>query len=55
MITHTWNLENDTSELIYLKKNRLTDIENKLLVTKRKRRGDTLGVRDNRYILLYIK
>ena len=40
---------------LFKKKNRFTDIENKLMVTKRKRRGDTLGVWDNRYTLLYIK
>ena len=29
-----WNLEYDTMELIYKTKNRLTDLENKLMITK---------------------
>ena len=29
-----WNLKYDTNELIYENKNRLTHIENKLMVTK---------------------
>ena len=32
-ITYTWNLKYDTSELIY-KTDRLTDIENNLVVTQ---------------------
>ena len=35
-ITYIWNLNYDTNELIY-KINRLTDIENKLMITKRER------------------
>ena len=35
-ITYIWNLNYDTNELIY-KTNRLTDIENKLMITKRER------------------
>ena len=40
-----WNLKNYTNELIY-KTNRLTDIENKLLVKKKEREWekDKLGV-----------
>ena len=34
-----WNLKNDTNELIYKIRNRLTDIENKLMVTKRDSRA----------------
>ena len=43
----TWGiLKNDTNELIY-KTNRLTDIENKLMVTKGKGGGrDKLGAQD---------
>ena len=33
-----WNLKNDTNELIY-KIEKLTGIENKLMVTKMERRG----------------
>ena len=36
-ITYTWNLKYDTHELIYRNRNRLTDKENKLMVTKGKR------------------
>ena len=35
-ITYMWNLKYDTNELIY-KTNRFTDIENKLMVTKREK------------------
>ena len=35
-ITYMWNLKYDTNELIY-KTNRLTDVENKLMVTKAER------------------
>ena len=34
-----WNLKYDTNELIYKTENRLTDIENKLMVTKGGRGG----------------
>ena len=47
-IPYMWNLQNNTSEFID-KKNRLTDMENKLLVTKRLRwegKTDKLGVWD---------
>ena len=37
-ITYMWNLKNDTNELIY-KTERLTDIENKLMVTE----GEEVG------------
>ena len=41
-----WNLKCDTNELIY-KRNRLTDIENKLIVTKGEEGGrDKLEVWD---------
>ena len=41
-----WNLKSNTSESIY-KTERLTDIENKLVVTKGEReRGDKLGLWD---------
>ena len=33
----TWNLKCNTNELILLNRNRLTDMENKLTVTKRER------------------
>ena len=40
-ITHLWNLiKNDTNDLIYKNRNRLTDIENKLMVTKGERWGE---------------
>ena len=47
MISYMWNLKNNTNEFIY-KTETLTDIENKLLVTKRERQSgrDKLGVRD---------
>ena len=38
-ITYRWNLKNDTNELIYNNRNRLTDFENKLMVTKGERWG----------------
>ena len=42
-----WNLKYDTDELIYKIENRLTVIENKLLVTKGKGGGkDKLGDQD---------
>ena len=42
-----WNLKYDTNELIYKTKNRLTDIENRLVVAKGEGRGrDGLGVWD---------
>ena len=56
-ITYTWNLKYDTSEFIYKNRNRLTDIENKLMVTRGERDGGGInwefGI--NRYTLLYIK
>ena len=36
-ITYMWNLKYDTNKLIYETKTRLTDIENKLTVTKGER------------------
>ena len=33
-----WNLTNYRNEFIYKKRNRLTDIENKLMLTKRETR-----------------
>ena len=46
-IIYMWNLKYDTDELIYKIENRLTVIENKLLVTKGKGGGkDKLGVWD---------
>ena len=39
-----WNLKNHTDESIYQNRNRLTDIENKLMVTKGKGGRDKLGV-----------
>ena len=33
-ITDIWNLNHDTSEIIYKNRNRLPDIENKFVVTK---------------------
>ena len=33
MISHMWNLKNKTNEWIQQNKNRLTDIENKLMST----------------------
>ena len=36
-ITYMWNLKNDTNELIYKTENRLTDLENKLMVTEGER------------------
>ena len=33
MISHMWNLKNNTNELIY-ERNRFTNIANKLMVTK---------------------
>ena len=38
-----WNLKKDTNELIY-KTERLTDIENKLILIKGERVGDKLGL-----------
>ena len=38
-ITCMWNLKNDTREFIYKTENRLTNIDNKLMVTKGGRRG----------------
>ena len=46
MITHTWNLENDTRELIYLKKKIDSQTQKpKLWLTRWKREGK-LGVWD---------
>ena len=40
-----WNLKNSAHKLIYKKRSRLTDIENKLVVTSRERGGSwNLGV-----------
>ena len=43
-----WNLKNNTNLPIYKTEARLTDIENKLMVTKRERKvgKDKLGVWD---------
>ena len=50
-----WNLKNDTNELIY-KTRRLTDVENKLVVTKGERQErDKLGVWDSQIQPLCIK
>ena len=38
-LTYWWNIKYDTNELTYKTKNRLTDIENKLMVTKGEKRG----------------
>ena len=38
-ITYMWNLKTDTNQLVHKKRNRLTDIENKLMVTKGNSRG----------------
>ena len=53
-----WNLKkkkNDTNELILQNRNRLTDIENKLMVTKGGRSGEgeirSLGLIYTHYIL----
>ena len=43
-ITYMWNLKYDTNEFVY-ETERLTDIENRLVVTKREA-GDGLGVWD---------
>ena len=42
-----WNLKNNTNECIKENRNRLTDIENKLVVTRGVREGGkgTIGVR----------
>ena len=47
-ITYIWNLNHDPNEIIYKNRNRLTDIENKFVVTKvEKGLGvDKLGVWD---------
>ena len=37
LVTHMWNIKNNTNALIY--RNRLTNIENKLMVTKEDSRG----------------
>ena len=45
-IIYVWNLKNSTNELIY-KTDRLTDVANKVMVSKGKRRSrDKLGVWD---------
>ena len=38
-ITYMWNLKYDTNELIYETRNRLTDIQNSLMVAKEDGRG----------------
>ena len=38
-ITYMWNLKTDTNELVHKKRNRLTDIENKLMVIKGNSKG----------------
>ena len=48
-VTYMWNLKNDT------KQNRLTDIEDKLMVTKGERGGINWEFGTNRYTQLYIK
>ena len=39
-IIYMWNLINDTNDLVYKKRNRHTDTENKLMVTKGERWGE---------------
>ena len=41
-----WTLKNNTNESVYKNRNRLTDIENKLMVTKGEVGRDKLGVWD---------
>ena len=54
-LTYIWNLKNDTNELIY-KTSKLTDVENKLVVTKGERQErDILGVWDSQIQPLCIK
>ena len=55
-VTYMWNLKNNTTECM-LKTNRPTDIENKLMITKekRKRGGTNQGYGINGYKLLYMK
>ena len=48
-ITCMWNLKNSTNELIYKSRNRLTDIKNKLMVSKGKRGGVNYEYQINRY------
>ena len=50
-----WNLKNGTNELIYKKKNRVTDVENKLMVTKGERWGMNWETGIDIYTLLDIK
>ena len=47
-ITYIWNLKNNTSECIQQNRNRPTDIENKLVITRwdREHGRDKLGVWD---------
>ena len=52
-ITYLWNLKQWYKETYLQNRNRLTDIENKLMVTKGQRGGDKVQI--NRYTLLYIK
>ena len=52
-ITYLWNLKQWYKETYLQNRNRLTDVENKLMVTKGQSGGDK--VRINRYTLLYIK
>ena len=53
-ITYTWNLKYGTNEPIYRNRNRLTDIENTLVVAKGEREGvewtGSLGLIDANYI-----
>ena len=48
-----WNLKNKTNKGIKQNRNRLTDIENKLVVTKEEREGEgqdrSLGLADTDY------
>ena len=57
-ITYRWNLEKKEYKWTYLQnRNRHTELENKIAVTKRGEGGgrDKLGVWMNIYMLLYIK
>ena len=47
-IAYMWNLKNKTNECMLQNRNRLTDIESKLVITSRKREGarENLGVWD---------
>ena len=50
-----WNLKYDTSELIYDTKNRLTDIEDRLVVAKEEGGGGGVEFGISRCKLLYVE